>query len=63
VIPLRQWASFSKYVQGNIRVVKPADWDGEVIIHVLPDLGEDLVDFNQYESPTLNLTLLEALTK
>lgn len=64
VIPLRNWESFAKYVQGNIRVIKPTGWeDVEVVIAVLPDLGEEFVDLDQYEIPTLDLTLLKAVPK
>lgn len=63
IIPLRNWMSFAKYIQGNVRVVKPAGFDNEVVIHVLPDLGEDMVDFSQYDSPTVDLTLLKAALK
>jgi hypothetical protein len=64
VIPLRNWESFSHYVQGNIRVIKPKGWeDVEVVISVLPDLGGEFVDMDQYDIPTLDLTLLKAVPK
>jgi hypothetical protein len=63
IIPLRNWVSFAKYIQGNVRVIKPVGWEGEVTIHVLPDLGEDMVDFDQFETPRLDLTLLKAALK
>lgn len=63
IIPLRQWVSFSKYIQGNVRVIKPKGFDGEITLHVLPDLGDDMVDFDQYETPTVDLTLLKAALK
>lgn len=63
VIPLRSWASFAKYIQGNVRVMKPKGMTTPVEIRVLPDLGDDLVDFDQYEAPTVDLTLLKAALK
>jgi hypothetical protein len=51
IIPLDKFASFSKWVASNIRIIKPSGWGGEVVVSVLPDLGEDLVNFDQYGPP------------
>jgi hypothetical protein len=51
IVPLAQYASFSRWVGKHVRVVKPQGWGGEVELCVLPDLGEDLVDFSQYGPP------------
>lgn len=56
IIPLAKYESFSKWAIGNIRIVKPEGWGGEVELHVLPDPGEDTVDFNQY-GPPVTITL------
>jgi len=61
VVPLSRYTSFSKWVEGNVRVVKPRGWGGEVVLTVLPDFGEDLVDLDQYERPTVNITKPEGV--
>ena len=63
VIPLRQWVSFSKYISGNVRVIRPKGMTNPIELRVLPDLGEEFVDFDQYEAPTVDLTLLKAALK
>jgi hypothetical protein len=61
VVPLARYASFTKWVEGNVRIVKPRGWGGEVVLTVIPDFGEDLVDLDQFERPTLSLTKPEGV--
>lgn len=63
IVPLRNWVSFAKNLQPNIRVRKPKGYAGAVEIRVLPDLGDDLIDFDQFDTPTVDLTLLKAALK
>lgn len=48
IVPNPQFASFSKWVAGNIRVVGTNDVDVHII--VLPEMDGD-VDFDQYRKP------------
>lgn len=63
VVPLSRWVSFTRNLQPNIRVLKPKGYEGEIEIRVLPDLGDDFIDFDQYDAPTVDLTLLKAALK
>lgn len=62
VVKLDHYERFSKWLEGHVRVVKPSGWGGEVVLCVLPDLGEDLVDFDQYGPPP-TITLREGVPK
>jgi hypothetical protein len=51
IIPVAQYASFSKFVTKHVRVIMPEWWGDGAELYVLPDLGEEFVDFDQYGKP------------
>jgi hypothetical protein len=57
VVPLKHWAAAFRDIAKGVRIVKPSEWGGRVELYVLPDLGPEFVDFDQYETPEAILTL------
>lgn len=63
VIPLNKYVDFAKWVKKNVRILKPKGWEGEVTLTVLPDIGEEYLDLEQYEVPQLTVTKLPENSK
>ena len=59
VVPLDKWAVAMESLPGTIRFLAPPGYT--VRLSILPDWGQEWMDFDQYESPEVILTLRKAL--